>query len=354
MGKYKGKILISASGTGGHLIPAMQLANILKNDNFDIFFAAKDLSKKEIFDKTLNFVDISSDIPRNLFFIFKIFKGFLQSVFLIFKYKPDIIVGFGSFHTFPVILAGYVLRKKIVLFDSNILLGKVNKFFSKKVKFVATQFPILNQKNAVLVKKLPWYVANESVFLKDFKKNIFTILVFGGSQGSKIINENFLKILKDLYKKITFQVIHITGEDSQHFKKIYDEMKIINYVKKFEKNIYSLYRNADLVISRSGAITIAELLNFNKPAILIPFKNATDNHQLKNAEFIQNNYKFVKIIEEDHLNQLSLLKEIEFFINDNFKNLKIFKENILSAMMKEEKDQNVTTIQNVINKVLYE
>src|SRR3972149_3632785 len=113
------KVLISASGTGGHLIPAQRLAKILQKRNCSVFFAAHGLSNKTFFLKEVfSYSEItSSEISKRTIFTapFKIFKGVLQSIKLILKYKPNVIVGFGGYHTFPVILAGFLLRKKIVL-----------------------------------------------------------------------------------------------------------------------------------------------------------------------------------------------------------------------------------------------
>ena len=335
----KKKVLISASGTGGHLFPAQDLAHLLKKQNFEIFFAASDLSKKKTFDKdTFDFVDISSSMvnKKNILVSgFRIFKGLLQSLILIHKFKPEIVVGFGSYHTFPVVLAAYILRKKIVLFDSNTTLGKVNKFFSKKARIIATQFPIeKSYENHMLVKRLPWSVnvkeEKDFFFDKNLKKDLFTILIFGGSQGAKIINDNFLEIIEELSDLYQIQVVHIVGlnENISEIKKIYQDLEINSYVKDFEKDLMKFYKLADLVISRSGASTISELIYFDVPSILIPFKKAADNHQLKNALYVKNTLKGSEIISEDNLNSETLLNAISNFLKDDQKKLCNFKENI--------------------------
>ena len=216
------KVLISASGTGGHLIPAQDLARDLLKKNIEILFAASDISKKLTFEKSkFNFVDISSypfNIKKLPTFFFKILKGFFQSIFLIKKYKPDVVVGFGSYHTFPVMLAAKLLRKKIVLFDSNSSLGQVNKFFAPSAAYVAIQFPIDQEiDNKIFVKRLPWRTIDlaspniNNTDLKNLKKDFFTIFVFAGSQGSKIINKSFLDSLKKIKDK-KIQVIHLIGK----------------------------------------------------------------------------------------------------------------------------------------------
>ncbi|NGX51972.1 MAG: UDP-N-acetylglucosamine--N-acetylmuramyl-(pentapeptide) pyrophosphoryl-undecaprenol N-acetylglucosamine transferase [Candidatus Anoxychlamydiales bacterium] len=340
MHKKKIKALISASGTAGHLIPAIQLAKKLEKSGIDVFFAAYGLENKKIFPKDkFKYLDVLSSpiTKKNIpLAFFKIFIGFFKSLKLILKYRPDVVVGFGSYHTFPVILASSILRKKIVLFDSNIILGKVNEFFAKKAKFLCVQFERKNKlKNEILVKPLPWIETYQikSDFFKNisFKKQNFTILIFGGSQGAEIINRHFKMTIEDLFKKEkNFQIIHILGKDQNKkiFKKFYDKLNITSYVSNFERDFLKFYKISDLVISRSGAASISELIYFEKPSILVPFKRAKDNHQLKNAIFMKNTVKSSSVIEEDNLSKTTLLNQILSYLKNDKKKLCLFKENI--------------------------
>jgi UDP-N-acetylglucosamine--N-acetylmuramyl-(pentapeptide) pyrophosphoryl-undecaprenol N-acetylglucosamine transferase len=335
-------VLISASGTGGHLIPAQSLSEILHKNNLNVFFAAKDLSKKKTFDKDKYlFKEIESAIfNKNIFlFLYKIIKGTIQSFFLILKLKPKVVVGFGSYHTFPVILAAYILRKKIVLFDSNSYLGLTNRVFAKKAKVIALQFEI-NKKlnNLKLVTMLPWIeVSKKDNFEKitNLKKNKFTILIFGGSQGSDLINKNFIKNLNILKNK-DLQIIHLLGDKTniEYYKKIYDENNVSSYVSDYESDMHSLYKNTSLVISRSGASTIAEEIFYEVPSILIPFAKAKENHQYINALFMQETIKSSIILLEKDL-------------DNNFKNVinEIFKNNKLEIMR-----ENIKKYKALINK----
>ncbi|HEU64855.1 MAG: UDP-N-acetylglucosamine--N-acetylmuramyl-(pentapeptide) pyrophosphoryl-undecaprenol N-acetylglucosamine transferase [Candidatus Anoxychlamydiales bacterium] len=359
MHKKKIKALISASGTAGHLIPAIQLAKKLEKSGVDIFFAAYGLENREIFPKDkFKYLDVlSAPITKKtiIFAFFKIFIGFFKSIKLILKYKPDVVVGFGSYHTFPVILASTILRKKIVLFDSNIILGKVNKFFAKKAKFLCLQFERENKlKNEVLVKPLPWI---ENYKLKEnfprniaLKKQNFTILIFGGSQGSEIINKNFQMTIEDLQKQDKkFQIIHIIGNDQnkEKFKNFYDKLNITSYVSNFEKDFFKFYCLSDLVISRSGAASISELIYFEKPSILVPFKRAKDSHQLKNALFMKNIVKSALIIEEDYLSKTTLLDQILSYLKNDKKKLCLFKENI-QKFKAIQSIKNIKDIENIV------
>jgi len=357
MHEKKIKILISASGTAGHLIPAIDLADKLQK-NSQILFAAHDISKKKVFPKNrYAYRDIlSSPISKKniISAFFKIFIGFLQSLKLLIQYRPNVVVGFGSYHSFPVILASYILRKKIVLFDSNIILGKVNKIFAKKAIYLCTQFERENRlKNEILVKPLPWKTFKnvEKNFLNEIglKKDVFTILIYGGSQGSKIINENFKKIIQELKTKHRIQVIHIVGDikDVKSTKNCYETKNIASYVSHFEKDLSKFYMISDLIVSRSGANSIAEQIYFEKPSILVPFKKAKDEHQLKNAIFMQTKVQSSTILTEERLQKSVLLKEIVSYLVNNKKKLCLFQKNIQKFKAMQEK-KNIKDLSDII------
>ncbi|MBI5346084.1 MAG: UDP-N-acetylglucosamine--N-acetylmuramyl-(pentapeptide) pyrophosphoryl-undecaprenol N-acetylglucosamine transferase [Chlamydiae bacterium] len=355
MPKENLRVLISAGGTGGHLIPAQQLATKLKKKGCEkIIFAAKGLSKSLSFQKeNFDFKDVSSaSLSKNIFiFLAMMLKGFFQSLFLILKLKPHVVVGFGSYHTFPVMLAALVLRKPIVLFESICLLGKVNRFFAKKADAIAIQFPLGGNKKKrikqVPVLALPWIDAfvyndqNEAKLKVGLEEGVFTILVFGGSQGAKVINNNFSKILKELKNAEKIQVIHIIGSDGkiEDFKKIYDELEIKSYINNFDRNMFLLFSASDIAICRSGAATISELIAFDLPSILIPFPKAADDHQSKNASFMQDEVKGSIKIEQKALGKEILLKELLKLLQEERFLLKSMRKNIQN-FKSEEKVKN--------------
>lgn len=361
MSRKKLKVLISASGTGGHLIPAQRLAYILQQKECDVFFAASGLSERLFFQKEIfSYVDITSSMinKKSIFTaFFKILKGVFQSIKLILKNKPNVVVGFGSYHTFPVMLASFLLGKKIILFDSNLVLGRVNSIFSLVAKYTAVQFETNKKvKNSILVKRFPWDIKTEihKDFLKnlDLEANVFTIMVFGGSQGSKIINDNFIKCVPNLLTKQKIQVIHILGKgyEKEKIKSIYDEYKIKSYVSNFERELFDFYKIADLVISRAGACCISEIIYFETPSILVPFKNAKDNHQYINASFMQNKVKISSIILEDDLTHEILYNEIMTFLENNNKKLYSFRENIRKFKILENK-KNIKDLSDLVFEV---
>lgn len=266
-------ILIAAGGSGGHLFPAQAMASQLQSP---VIIAGHNLSKSQFLQKNYPFHDIAASPPKNIFrFIFSTLLGLFQSFHLFSKNKIDVVVGFGSFHTFPLLLAATILRKKIILFEANCSLGKVNRLFAPFAHKIAIQFPI-KQKNGktVFVPLLPWkmpakQVSKEEALAYFGLPSRFTILIFGGSQGASFFNEI---VLPDI------QVIHFTGKGKW-------EKRENGCVKEFEERMDLAYTAADIVICRSGASTVAELIRYAKPALLIPFPFSSEDHQRENAHF---------------------------------------------------------------------
>jgi UDP-N-acetylglucosamine--N-acetylmuramyl-(pentapeptide) pyrophosphoryl-undecaprenol N-acetylglucosamine transferase len=260
------KVLIAAGGTGGHLFPALQLARELQGSN--VLFAGHKLEGSPFFDKAFAFCEIES-AARNPW---KLFKGFIAAIRLVLAFKPDVVVGFGSFHSLPILMAAKILRKKIVLFEPNTTFGLVNRLFAGN----ATCARLLTARTNDIYMPLPQVIRVPRSY--GLKENVFTILVFGGSQGAKYLNETFFEAAKLL--DFPFQVIHFTGKE---LELVYS---VPSVVKPFEKEMHKAYSSADMVISRAGANTIAELIAYQLPALLIPYPFAY-NHQIENAKILQ-------------------------------------------------------------------
>lgn len=289
----KRKILIATGGTGGHLFPSQQLADAMKD--CEILFAGHKLKTSPFFHRKIPYAEIASTPSKKKGLL--LLKGIFQSLKLIFRFKPDVIVGFGSYHSFPVLMAAVLLRKKIVLFEPNCSLGKVNRFFARFAKKVAFQFPIHHPKS-VYVPLLPWTALKARKKEKDPTRK--TILVFGGSQGASFINETFYKAARLL--SFPFQVIHLTGKED--LKLNYSVPAI---VKPFEEDMASLYARADFAVCRCGAGTTAELIRYQIPAVVIPYPYAHD-HQRKNGEFLK---KGVRMLDQKDATPEKLAEEIE-------------------------------------------
>jgi UDP-N-acetylglucosamine--N-acetylmuramyl-(pentapeptide) pyrophosphoryl-undecaprenol N-acetylglucosamine transferase len=339
----KFNIVFATGGTGGHLKPPQQLADIL-GKNHKIVFMGKKLSSNYNFrSEGYFFKEIeSSPLNRKNFIkgFFLIFKGFLQSLLFFWKFKPSVVFGFGSYYSFPILLAAFFLKKPIILFEPNVSLGRVNKFFVKRARVLAHQFLKGEYINGELVQLLPWgnsmKIENKERALKKLglEENVFTFLVFGGSQGSSFINEIFLDAAIFFKKnKIKFQVIHLFGKGEDLKKRYEKSLRGIKFfISPFERDMQKFFSAADVAICRSGALTLSELIFFSLPSILIPFELSSKDHQKENAYFMQNDIKGgVCLLEGNEKKFKGILKD---FIQNKEKvrkmreNLSIFKESV--------------------------
>ncbi len=335
----KQKVFLAVGGTGGHLVPAQQIAQFLERDKNEVFFIGSGLKKNPFFKKEgAKFFAIQSrsvqvkkpvQAGKNTFFIV---IGWLQSLFFILKYKPDKVIGFGSYHTFPVLLAAKFLKIPIILYEPNQQSGKVNRFFFRTAKKILTPFSS-SMKNVVTIPFFPWFMPeivskeNSRKFL-SLQQDLFTIFIFGGSQGAVFINEKFLQILPQLKEKRSFQVIHIIGknENKEDIIKNYQKLEIPCYVKSFEEKMHLCYVASDLLICRSGAITIGEILTFEKPSLLIPYPFAMEDHQNINANFLVEKIQCAEKILQKECNETQFFQKIIKMLDEKY--LKQLQENI--------------------------
>lgn len=315
------KVLFAAGGTGGHLFPAQALAEQLQQENraLDLLFAGAQLSGSPYFDREkFRFHDVTSTTPfrggllKKFFSVGVLIKGIWESLRLLAREKPDLVVGFGSFHAFPVLCAAVLKKIPLVLFESNAVAGKVIRFFSKKADFTGIYFSQAKQDLKgktydvdIPVRNLPFFSKEEARARLKLDPHLLTILVFGGSQGAQKINQTVFDLLPRLHQKnLSFQLIHLTGDEGK-VGEIVQQCKCFGipcYVKKFESQMGVCWSAADLVICRAGAMTLSELLHYEIPGILIPYPFASEQHQLKNASVLEKAAGGALLIEERFLN----------------------------------------------------
>ena len=284
------RILIAAGGSGGHLLPAQELGELLQLRGHEVVFAGYKLAETPYFHRDrFAFREIaSSSLKKKGRFLFAFLKGFVQAVRFLRREHFDVVVGFGSYHTVPVLAAASVLRRNLVLYEANRVLGKVNRLFSRSAKKVALQFPLIGRglPNSCLVPLFPWTERRRASFDKQKARESYgldperrTILVFGGSQGAAFLNEVMPQVAAKLPDT---QFIHLAGNEPAANALRYPHA----HVKAFETNMPLAYAAADLVVCRAGAGTIAELIRFGVPAVLIPYPYAADDHQRHNALYL--------------------------------------------------------------------
>lgn len=305
------KIIISAGGTGGHIFPAIGTAEKLqaKDPNIEVMFAAGGLHDNPFFDRNRFAWQSISSSPfvkdrRLLAHSWAILKGIYQSLKLLSCYKPDLVVGFGSYHSFPILMASKLLGIRFALHEQNSKPGKVNRLFSKSACVTGVYFPTATQRLKGRSMLLPMPLREQFSKQNTTKEQAceyfgidpekMTLLLFGGSQGSRFINQQISKLLTRLHLDgCHFQILHFTGSDvdGEQLKANYKQLNIKAVIKATESRMDLAWQAADLAVVRAGAGTIAEQIEFEVPAIYIPYPHAADGHQDSNADFVVDKLK---------------------------------------------------------------
>lgn len=338
------KILITVGGTGGHIYPAQALAKKLRSvhRSVDLLFVGGGLSKNRYFDrKNFTYKEVgcgalSVRAPlRSILNCFLLLKGFVQSFNILRSFRPDVVVGFGSYHTFSTLLAARCIKIPIVLHEANAAPGKVNRFFSEKAAVTGIHFPgsaayfkgHTVEVGMPLREEYSLGCSTKEQARKFFQLNPskLTILIFGGSQGASAINHIVGEAAALLHVDYqNFQILHFTGNSAatRELQNFYDKEGIEAVVREFEKQMNLAWTAGDLVISRAGASSIAEQIEFEVPGILIPYPYASERHQDKNADFMVSEVRGAIKMQEKGLTGANLSKIILSLLDQDQKRLK--------------------------------
>ena len=335
--KKNSKIAIVAGGTGGHIFPAISLLEQLITEKKEIVFLSdkrvkKIINKNKYLYKRKNVVFYTLEISRSIKDIFNYFYNLFRIFNILRKNNPDVVIGFGGYTSIPFLLISKILFKPIILHESNSIMGSTNKlfyFFSEKIIFGwgdkkrnENNKKIFYIRNPVRKKVLG---LRKNVKSKINKKIV--ILIVGGSQGASIfdnmIPDSFFLLPNKLKKKIN--VYHQCSKlNFIKVKKKYKKNNIKAVCKTFFNNLPDIMFKCQFVISRSGSSTLSEMTALGKPAILIPYKFAKNNHQQKNAEWLVNKGAGIMLL-EDELSKDKLKKEIMDFLTSREKIKKMSK-----------------------------
>jgi UDP-N-acetylglucosamine--N-acetylmuramyl-(pentapeptide) pyrophosphoryl-undecaprenol N-acetylglucosamine transferase len=324
------KVLIAAGGTGGHIYPGIAVAKeIMRRDaESEVLFVgtARGLETKIVPDNGFQLSLIKSAGLKNVGFVGKLKglfilpKSFLEARRLIKDFKPDVVIGAGGYVSGPVLLMASLMRVPTLVMDSNALPGFTNRRLAPFVTKAALTFdealPFFGKKGIVTGNPVRKEFFDIQPKMRGEKVNL---LIFGGSQGARAIN-NAMGDALDKLPKDKLQITHQTGEfDFEKLKEIYSRSSFANAdVRQYITNMVDEFAKADLVICRAGATTCAELSAAGKAAIMIPLPTAADDHQRKNAEALQTAGAAKMILQRD-LNGESLANEILDLINSTEK-----------------------------------
>ena len=332
------RIIITCGGTGGHIFPAISLAQELeKKGHNDIIFIIDNSERAKAIIEGAGFSSLALDVPKMPYgfsfkwpsFIIRLIRSRFRAETMLSELNPDIAVGFGAYISGPVISAAKALGVKILLHEQNVVMGRANRLLLDKAdrvclsfedkllkdgkKFTLTGNPVRNE----LFEDLKTVTKNRAVSLLNLDQHKKTLLVLGGSAGASAVNDLLIEFSYSLTEaeKELIQIAHITGKkDLTSVSETYKSNGITYWATDFYERMAILYKTADLVICRSGATTIAEVCLFGIPAIFIPYPGA-GYHQRENALAITISGGAV-MLEQENLKADDLKKQVFSIINN--------------------------------------
>lgn len=310
------KVIIAAAGTGGHINPGLAIANKIKQEQpkSEIIFIGtnrgleNDLVPRAGYElKTIDAYGLSKKLTiENIKKIIKTFQGYGEAKKIIKEFEPDIVIGTGGYICGATISAAHQLKIPTLLHESNAFPGKAVKMLAKKADVILVSFEdainrikhakkIVYTGTPIKINKKEYSKEEKEKMIEriGFAKDKPIILVFGGSQGAQAINETIVGIAKKELNK-EYQIMWATGPKQYDLikEKFENENRNINHIKNMKivpyiYNMEEMMNLADVIVARSGAMTITEIANLGKPSILIPLPNVSNDHQLYNAKVLE-------------------------------------------------------------------
>lgn len=335
-------VIIAAAGTGGHINPGIAIANKIKKEykNVQIIFIGtsrgleNDLVPRAGYKlKQIEAYGINRKINmQNIKNLIKTLRSFKVAKNIMKELKPDLVIGTGGYICGPTFVAAKKYKIPTILHESNAFPGVSVKLLANQsntvlVGFEDTKKRLPKVKNVVVtgtpskLKKINLTDMQKNELKRQFniKNDLPIVLIFGGSQGAKSINDTVIEIIKNKLNK-NYQIIWSVGQ--KQYDSVKEKLKNIDLtntkIVPYIYNMEEVMNLADLIISRSGAMTITEVTIVGKPAIFIPFPFATENHQEYNAKVLAN-IGAAKIILDKELNKDVLNNSILEIVNNKQK-----------------------------------
>ena len=359
-------IIIAAGGTGGHVFPALSVAKKIKEldpTSTITFVGTRGRFEEQAVPKAGFDIQYLPAVKLKGMSRFQTIKSLLQlpliiikAMALIRKEKVDAVLGFGGYISGPTVLAGWILGKKTAICEQNTIPGLANRWLGKFVKYVFTSFDYSKRyfpKEKILLAGNPvreGFQTEAQVHCHPAPSTNFHILVIGGSLGAKAIND-VMPLTLDLLKKKGCEVsfTHQTGALTfESTERLYQA--VIPHARKeitpFIDDMPGSYAKADLIISRAGATSVAEIMATQKPSILIPLPSAIDNHQHVNAEALEEKHACI-LLPQLELTPLRLSNEISALINNPERTLSMRKQ---LGYLKPKEDPSRTIANKILNK----
>ena len=304
MNKKINRVVISGGGTGGHIFPAIAIADEIKrrNPEVDILFVGA-VGKMEMERvpqagysiEGLPIVGLQRKLTFSNFLLpFKLFNSLLKARRIIKRFDPQLVIGVGGYASGPTLKIAQILGIPTVIQEQNSFPGKTNILLSKKASLICTAYANLEQffsKEKIRLTGNPVRQALSNIKTsKEDALNVFglsslqrTVLVIGGSLGAKTLNDSMLKNLEQISNG-QLQFIWQCGKGyinqiNESLSKVPEQIKLMPFISQMD----AAYAAADIVVSRAGALSVSELCLVGKPVILVPSPNVSEDHQTKNA-----------------------------------------------------------------------
>ena len=333
------KIAVSGGGTGGHIYPALALIRQIKKEHKDAEFlyigTEKGLentivNRENIPFKSIHITGFKRKLSlENVKTVLRFLKGVRESKKMLREFNADVVIGTGGYVCGPVVYAASKLGIPTIIHEQNSVPGLTNKFLSRYVDKIAVCF---EEAKAFFPDTKTVMTGNpraSEVLGQDgirgrlsagLKTGVPAVLIFGGSRGARPINDAVLKTLAELGEK-PYQVLYITGD--VHYENVQNEIELVGspenvMIKPFIHNMPEVLAGADLVVSRAGATTLAEITSLGIPSILIPSPYVTNNHQEKNARALSD-HGAAELLLEKELTGKKLIDSIDRIILDKDK-----------------------------------
>jgi UDP-N-acetylglucosamine--N-acetylmuramyl-(pentapeptide) pyrophosphoryl-undecaprenol N-acetylglucosamine transferase len=321
------RVILAGGGTGGHVIPALAIAQELKSAyQAEILFIgtsrgienklvpAAGFPLKLIEVGTLNRVSWQTRLKTMVGLPLAI----LAARRLLKEFQPDVIIGVGGYASGPAMLAAVLGHIPTMAFEPNVVPGFANRVVARWVSAAAVHFEETTKyfKNAE-VTGVPVREAFFKIASRPTGNTKPTLLVFGGSQGARVINQAMTLCLPELARQVPdIHIIHQTGErDYNDAQSAYQRAGVSSEVYPFITDMPAFFARADLVLSRSGASTVAEITAAGKPAVFVPFAKAADDHQRVNAQALEKAGAAV-VLEETKLDDVWLVETVNALLGD--------------------------------------
>ncbi len=308
------KCLLVASGTSGHILPTIEVAKKLLIEGYQVYWIGYGYDQEFINDPNFFHIDVQTKSPRNLSRL--ISKIFYLNLFLDIKkinnllkiHDFDFVLCAGGFVCFLPALLAFTRRLKIFVYEQNVTLGMANKIITFIAKDYFYGLEPINEKQKSHYVGQPIRSNIRELVLKKNKKQL---LVLGGSLGASFFNKNLIGLFKDIEGLKEFKIIHIAGVNYElaHISEEYKKTGLTAEIYSYVPSIDQLYESTTHVISRAGAMTIAELRFLGLKTLLIPIPNSAGDHQLKNAKRFEKFENF-ECIEQSNLCQSDIVNFI--------------------------------------------